>query len=63
MMVQRVCPDGYAGPVYRQLGIGFMSQPHPWDPTDQSIIGSETQDFGGVTIKREWSLSRNAIGP
>ena len=63
MMVQRVCPDGYTGPVYRQLGIGFMSQPHPWDPTDQSIIGSETQDYGGVTIRREWSLSRNAIAP
>jgi hypothetical protein len=63
MMVQRVCPDGYSGQVYRQLGIGFMSQPHPWDPTDQSIIGSETQDYGGVTIKREWTLKRNAIAP
>jgi hypothetical protein len=63
MLVQRVCPDGYTGPVYWQLGIGFMSQPHPWDPTDQSIIGSETQDYGGVTIKREWSLSRNGIAP
>ena len=40
-----------------------MSQPHPWDPTDQSIFGSETQDLGGVMIKREWSLSRNAIAP
>ena len=56
MMVQRTCPDGYSGPVYFQLGLGFMSQPHPWDPTDESIIGSETQDYGGVTIKREWSL-------
>ncbi len=63
MMVQRVCPDGYTGPVYRQLGLGFMSQPHPWDPTDESIIGSETQDYGGVTIKREWTLSRNGIAP
>ena len=64
MLIQRTnCPDGYSGPVYFQLGLGFMSQPHPWDPTDQSIIGSETQDLGGVTIKREWSLSRNAIGP
>ena len=57
------CPDGYSGPVYFQLGIGFMSQPHPWDPTDQSIIGSETQDYPGVTIKREWTLNRNAIAP
>jgi hypothetical protein len=46
-----------------EFGLGFMSQPHSWDPTDQSIIGSETQDLGGATIKREWSLSRNAIGP
>ncbi|HKP21174.1 MAG TPA: hypothetical protein VJT68_06630 [Thermoleophilaceae bacterium] len=64
MLIQRSqCPDGYSGPVYWPVGIGFMSQPHPWDPTDQSIIGSETQDYGGVTIKREWSLSRNAIAP
>jgi hypothetical protein len=63
IMVQRVCPDGYTGPVYRQLGIGFMSQPHPFDPTDQSIIGSETQDYGGVVIKRDWDLSRNGIAP
>ncbi|HEX6652108.1 MAG TPA: hypothetical protein VF072_05145 [Thermoleophilaceae bacterium] len=49
--------------VYFQLGLGFMSQPHPWDPADQSIIGSETQDYPGLTIKREWTLSRNGIAP
>ena len=64
MLIRRsACPDGYSGDVYWPVGIGFASQPHPWDPTDQSIIGSETQDLGGVTIKREWTLSRNGIAP
>ena len=64
MLIRRsACPDGYSGDVYWPVGLGFASQPHPWDPTDDSIIGSETQDLGGVKITREWTLSRNAIAP
>ena len=52
---------GYSGDVYWPVGLGFAFRPHPWDPTDDSIIGSETQDLGGMKITREWTLSRNAI--
>jgi hypothetical protein len=62
-MAHRSCPDGYQGEVYYQLGHGFQSQSHPWDPTSQGMTGSETQATGGVTIKHDWNLSRKEIGP
>lgn len=57
------CPDGHADDLPWQLGHGFQSQPHPWDPEGQGMTGSETQDLGHVTITHDWSLTRKQIGP
>jgi hypothetical protein len=56
-------PQGQPGLQARlTLRHGFQSQPQPYDPDDQGIIGSETQDAGSVVIKHDWSLSRKDIG-
>ena len=57
--VHRSCPDGYQGDLPWQLGHGFMSQAHPWDPEGEGITGSETVEHPGVTIRYDWSLSRS----
>jgi hypothetical protein len=61
--VHRSCPTGYEGDQFRQLGHGFMSESHPWDPSDQGMTGSETRDHDGVTLTYEWTMSRKEIGP
>jgi len=61
--VHRSCPNGHQDDQPWQLGHGFMSQPHPWDPEGQGMTGSETQTTGHVTIEHDWSLSRKEIGP
>jgi hypothetical protein len=62
-MVHKSCPNGHQIDMYWQLGHGFQSQPQPYDPDDQGITGSETQDKGYVVIKHDWSLSRKNVGP
>src|SRR5262245_45322158 len=57
------CPDGPSDDLCLQLGHGFASQAHPWDPGTQGMTGTETQDAGSVIIKHEWDLSRKAVGP
>jgi hypothetical protein len=61
-MVHRSCPNGHADDMYHQIGHGFQSQRHPYDPEEQGITGSETQDGGYVVIEHDWSLTRKNIG-
>jgi hypothetical protein len=56
--VHRSCPTGHQDDRPWQLGHGFWSQPHAWDPDGQGMTGSETQTTGHVTMKHKWSLSR-----
>jgi lipoprotein-anchoring transpeptidase ErfK/SrfK len=57
------CPNGDVTKQPWQLGHGFQSDPKPWDPDGQGIVGSESESHPaqGVEIKREWVLSRKAI--
>jgi hypothetical protein len=59
----RSCPNGHSDDLYWQLGHGFASQSHPWDPEGQGMTGSETQDAGGVILEHDWTLSRKQVGP
>jgi hypothetical protein len=61
--VHRSCPSGHQDDMGWQLGHGFQSQLHPWDPEGQGMTGSEFEDHGHVTIQHDWSISRKEIGP
>jgi hypothetical protein len=61
--VTRTCPSGHSDTSGYQVGHGFQSDPEPYDPEGQGMVGSQTVTHPGVEITREWTLSHKAIDP
>jgi hypothetical protein len=61
--VTKSCPNGHVDTGPHQVGHGFQSEPKPYDPENQSIVGAQTETQSWLTTKREWQLTRKEIGP